>query len=394
MSIVVERERERNPTAYEEWIRGQSVPVYGIGEERDVEYIEHNGDIYGEWVPDPMAIELDDWERVGGRGAYIKLWCYRQFVDTFVLEIPARDELNAQKHLWEQQYYVLDGSGTMVITDEEGEESVLEWSMGDIFAVPLNYEYKMYNTGNESATLLGISTAPNMINCFDDLDFILDNDYVFSGRYSKDLLGSEKKEVSPTKTTTLLESLYFNNIKGRNLYDEELERKYNLGVKKAAIHWVPPQSLVGHTAHWPAGSYAPAHKHPTATGLGFIILQGDAGYTQVWDGPVHVSEAEFSARIPYGEHTVWALNTDLWHQHFGVGQEDARYYAWYLGNRKRPGFGGWFKRWAAHINIEKGGWSINFDQEDPVIFEQFKEELEKRGNEMMDPDEWRRADTG
>ena len=388
--------KDRRLTPYEKWIREQDVYIYGKGHfpedkltdnHRAVERVKHREDIWAEWLPDAKEIELTEWDRMGGRGAFIKFWNFRQFTDAFVVEIPPNGALEPQKHLWELQLYALSGKGTLTIGQDEEVETTLEWEADDMFAIPLNFSYQLYNTGDEPAKLLGISTAPSMINAFSryNMDFVLDNDFEFTDRYSgEDFFEGEEDWMMPEGVGRVIEANYLSKIGSRETFDVAISTDAGGG-----FFWQPAENaLVGHVATFEQGAYTGGHKHPWSTGLGFVIPAEGEGFTLLWNGPKHWSEAEFHMKLPYKKHTVWTFDSRLWHEHFNVGETDDRYYAWYLGSKKWPGYGGWFKRWGSYVTTRRGGWLIPIEDQDPRTLEMFQEELETRGIEMKDLDEW------
>src|SRR6202030_2274757 len=61
---------------------------------------------------------------------------------------------------------------------------VFEWQTGSLFTVPLNAWHRIVNAASSPALLLCGTTAPNVMNLFDNPQFIFHCPYAFSERFS------------------------------------------------------------------------------------------------------------------------------------------------------------------------------------------------------------------
>ena len=52
-------------------------------------------------------LPLKPWKRMGGRGTFIQLFGTEGLWGMYVLEVPGSGALNAEKHLYEEQYLVV-----------------------------------------------------------------------------------------------------------------------------------------------------------------------------------------------------------------------------------------------------------------------------------------------
>src|SRR5919199_626448 len=138
----------------------------------------------GNYVEDVYTLPLADWQRVGGRGAYINL-ANQQQTDGYVVEIPPGGALNPERHLFEKIVYVLSGTGLTQVWQPNEPPHTFEWSAGSLFAIPLNAYYRHFNgSGSEPARLLAATTAPRALNQYHSEAFIFENPWVFRDRFS------------------------------------------------------------------------------------------------------------------------------------------------------------------------------------------------------------------
>src|ERR1041385_6305039 len=86
--------------------------------------------ISGLYVEDLNTVPVDPWERYGGRGAFINLGTARGYKRAaYVVEIPPRESLKPQRHLFEEVVYVTSGRGATTVWNEADPDSkqVIEW---------------------------------------------------------------------------------------------------------------------------------------------------------------------------------------------------------------------------------------------------------------------------
>src|SRR5208282_5996165 len=130
-------------------------------------------------------LPLTPWRRLGGRGSYIQLHGTEGKWGCYVVEIPAAGALNAEKHLYEEIYYVVEGRGsTEVWLDGETKRHVFEWQPGSLFSIPVNAMHRLVNATAAPALLLGGTTAPNLINLLNQPAAIFECPLQFRDRFS------------------------------------------------------------------------------------------------------------------------------------------------------------------------------------------------------------------
>ena len=146
-------------TPYAFWQENEGIPSYG-----------------GYWVEDVRTVELADWERTGGRGAFVNLNGAGMNCDAHLNEIPAKQQLKAERHLYEEIIFILSGQGATVIWNDGGPKHTLEWQEGSLFSPPLNAWHQHFNAdASRPARFISLTSAPQAINQFRNLDFIFKN---------------------------------------------------------------------------------------------------------------------------------------------------------------------------------------------------------------------------
>src|SRR5690349_4990525 len=154
-------------TPYAFWQETEGIPAYG-----------------GYWLEDVRTTELGEWQRMGGRGAFVNLNGAGMNCDAYICEIPARRELHPERHLYEEIILILSGQGATVIWNEGGPKHTLEWQEGSLFSPPLNTWHQHFNAdASRPARFIALTNAPQAINQFRNLDFIFNNPFVFADRF-------------------------------------------------------------------------------------------------------------------------------------------------------------------------------------------------------------------
>ena len=107
----------RPKTPYDLFMESDKIPIY-----RDI------------GVSKVQNLPLVAWPRLGGRGSYIQLHGTEGKWGAYVVEVPGAGALNAEKHLYEEIYLVVEGRGsTEVWLEGETKRHVFEWQKGSLF---------------------------------------------------------------------------------------------------------------------------------------------------------------------------------------------------------------------------------------------------------------------
>ena len=92
--------------------------------------------------------------------------------------------LNVEKHMYEKVVFVVDGRGSTEVWSDPAKKQTFEWQKGSCFSIPLNASHRFVNATNSPALLYCGTTAPNVMNLFDNTNFIFNNHFNFTDRYS------------------------------------------------------------------------------------------------------------------------------------------------------------------------------------------------------------------
>ena len=85
----------RPKTPYDLFMESEGIPIF-----RDI------------GVSKVQNLPLAPWKRLGGKGTYIQLHGTEGKWGCYVVEVPGAGALNAEKHLYEEVYLVVEGRGT------------------------------------------------------------------------------------------------------------------------------------------------------------------------------------------------------------------------------------------------------------------------------------------
>ncbi len=338
-------------------------------------------------------LPLTPWRRLGGRGSYIQLHGTEGKWGCYVVEIPTAGALNAEKHLYEEIYYVVEGRGsTEVWLDGEAKRHVFEWQPGSLFSIPVNAMHRLVNATAAPALLLGGTTAPNLINLLNQPAAIFECPLQFRDRFSgADNFYKPRDDIEPDPVRGLA-MRRTNFIPDIANCDLPLDNRRSPGYRR-----VEP-FMTGNTFYlWIGqhenGRYSKAHAHTSAAVL--ICLKGK-GYTYTWPEragltPWKDGKADQVKRVDYepvGMVSAAPGGARWYHQHFGVSKEPFRLTAWFGPNSpgREPGPPGEPHIDYTAMDIDEGGSSIPYWMEDPFIRKEYAATLERAGVEnRMDP---------
>ncbi|HEY3303373.1 MAG TPA: cupin domain-containing protein [Candidatus Binatia bacterium] len=353
----------RRETGYDRWMKQEGLPI-----------------VEGHGVTDVRSLDLGPWKRLGGSGAFVQLFGMDGLTGMYVAEIPPGGALNPEKHMYEEVIYVVSGSGAVEIGDEKQKPVTLEWQEGSLFAPPLNVRHKLFNgSGSEPARFVAMTNAPLVVDLFYNPDFILNCPFPFTDRFDgradyykvgERILRNDgygmlwETNAIPDLRTTHVDVQ--GDAKGKGVLTTGFELSGNV--------------LAGHMAEWPVGIYHKAHYH--GGGAVFIMLRS-RGYTLLWPReagmhPYKSGQAHKVVRIDWREGSVLSPASSWFHQHFNTGAEPARLVAIRYGSyRHDVAFHAAQSREGTLVDIKLGGTMIEYEDEDPEIRRQFKEELKK-----------------
>jgi len=335
--------------AYDDWIVKQDVPV-----------------VRGFYIEDMKEVEVGPWARRGCNGAIVILEGTGGVNDTHVLEIPPGGSINPEKHMYEEMIYVLSGRGAASIWVDEKKKQTFEWGTGAVFSVPLNAWSEFHNgSGTEPARFMSVTNLPTVINMFHNEDFIYDNPFNFKDRFSgeDDFFSGGgkmwKNRIWQTNfvadaATTKLYSWKERGAGGSNIFFE-----------------LAQNSMGAHISQFPVSTYKKAHHH--GPGAHVILVDGE-GYSLLWR-----EEDEERIRCNWKPGSLLVPPEHWFHEHFNPGNRPARYLALRFTGRRFIQPGAYSGAEGADVSVKKGGWQIEYEDEDESIHREFEAELAKNG---------------
>lgn len=322
---------------YRRWLNSEGIPI-----------------ISGSYVPDVKTVELADWKRKGGKGAFLT-FSDQLVADAYICEIAPGGELKPQRHLFEEIVFISEGRGATTIWYDDARKRTFEWEKGALFAIPLNAWYQHFNaSGSQRVRYFSLTSAPVAFELFRDESFIFNTDYAFTDRFdpSDDEFFSRPGQYLTEYYGGILHANFIPDIRAINLVPREKRGK---GNRNMYIH-MAGSSMLAHVSRFPVGTYKKAHRH----GPGAHVYTLDStGYTLMW------KEGEKPERFDWHEGTVVSPPAGVWHQHYNTGTEPCRFIAFHA---------------TTAVQREEGGIEqIDFENEDPSMRKMYEEECAKNG---------------
>jgi quercetin dioxygenase-like cupin family protein len=352
--------------AYEEFMAAEGIPV-------------HRAEV---GVEDVTALPRAPWARTGGLGTFVELdGTFQAGRGIYIGESPGGGALEPERHLYEEQIFILQGRGAAQVWQGEGEKLTFEWGVGSVFAFPRCTRHRLFNGSRDPVLYLAATTAPAVMNTIDDLDLIFNCDYPYAP-----LRGDGEAYFRPSDLRTN-EGSYQGVIWHTNFIPDCLrllidDAEFKVSGGQLTGYRMGSRFPQGHVSAWPAGCYHKAHYHePGAILLG---LDGE-GYVLAWDSalgphPYQDGHADQVMKVNWRRNSIYSPPNAYYHQHFNTGPGPARHIAVYgtpqpmtvHGLEGDDGFMG-------VISSREGGTMIEYEDEDPQIRADFEATLRANG---------------
>ena len=151
---------------YRKWVQSEGIPIMS-----------------GSYVPDVRTVEVGDWKRRGGKGAYLT-FSDQMVADAYICEIPKGGNLKPHRQLYEEIVLIASGRGATTIWYDGTPKRTFEWERGSVFAIPLNAWHQHFNaSGGEPARYIALTSAPVAFELYRDPEFIFNTNYMFKDRF-------------------------------------------------------------------------------------------------------------------------------------------------------------------------------------------------------------------
>ncbi len=366
----------RPPAAYDTFMETQGIPIHrAVGVHR---------------VQD---LSVAPWKRMGGRGAFIQLFGTEGLWGSYLVEIPPAAALTPERHLYEEVFFVVEGRGAAEIwRDEGGRRDILEWQPGSLFTIPLNTTHRLINAmASGPALLLVGTTAPLAFNLFTNTDFVFNCPSVFRDRYdgSEDYFKPRLTEIEPDPHRGLA-MVQTNIIPDAVNVPLPLDNRRSPGFRRLEPY-LDKNVFYQWIGQHESGRYSKAHAHESAAVL--ICLRGK-GYTYAWPRELGTRPWESGQMKkvvrqdyePVGMVSAAPMGGQWFHQHFGIGRDALRLMAWFgpfgRGTGREPGRPGEEVIDKNAMNLDEGGSSIPYWDEDPFIRQEYQAALRREGVEL------------
>src|SRR5262245_58272806 len=119
----------------------------------------------------------------GCKGAFVHLKGRGDWMTVFLLEIPPGGRSAPQQHLFDEMFYVLSGTGNVVVEMPDRARHSFEWGARSLFAPPLNARYRIFNaSGREPVRLACANSLRILLHIIHNEAFFFDNPYAFLER--------------------------------------------------------------------------------------------------------------------------------------------------------------------------------------------------------------------
>ena len=342
---------------YEEWRKRERVPLVG-----------------GVYIRDMKAVEVGPWARKGDgvKGAL----CYLDGDDEgdeHIVELPPGGSTAPQRHMYTEATYIVSGHGSTSVWRDKGPKQTFEWGPGSYFVLPTNAWHQFFNASlSRSARWFSVTDLPQLLRQWASDDFVFNNPYDFRDRYTgePDYFTAEAKLYRGR----VWETNFIPDIKKLPLY----EWKSRGGGGTNAFMVMGAGMMESHVSRFESGHYKKAHRH--GPGAHLYITEGE-GYVLTQRG----NEPRIRCDWKEGSLYLSGAGQGLWlHQHFNVGATPATYLVLNQGLSRKYAATRWQARESTvlrtgEVSGKKGGYQVEYEDEEPDIHRIFEEELRKRG---------------
>jgi len=349
-------------------------PRYGIDPYLD--WVKKEGlPVAEDYAIDLFSVQTADWPRYGVKGAAAHLKGRGDFCNMFVLELPPGKSTTPQRHLYEDVYYVLEGSGSTQIEFEDGQKRGFEWGPKSLFSIPLNAKHRHFNgSGTERALLATTTNLPMIMNTFHNERFIFDTPFDFIDRAGKsEYFAGEGDLITVRPGNHMWETNFV-----PDLARIELKSWGDRGGGGTNIMFVLADGIMhAHISEMPVGTYKKGHRH----GPSFhVMCVTGHGYSLLW----FEGDKDF-LRVDWKHGVVFPPADQQFHQHFNTSNHPARYLATAVGGLRYPlmltqrhallGKDG--QKQGVSLSLKEGGGQIEYEDQDPRIHRMWLEEMKK-----------------
>jgi mannose-6-phosphate isomerase-like protein (cupin superfamily) len=242
-----------------------------------------------------------------------------------VVELPAGYQSPPRRHLYEEYILVLAGEGIVTFHGADGRSREVQWRRESVFAVPLNMQFTLSNTGTVPARVALINNAHLMIDLLGSADAAFSCDLSFPDREAH-VLDDRKPGVLQVGRRTAFQGPVFHDLATVPLPEHAFIRGPGFGYLLLQLSG----GVYGcHVGELPQGHISNAHWH---MGGAVLIAMAGEGYTQSWPntaGPQPRDEAIVTQEFGYSG--AVSVGTGWFHLHANTGEGALRQVAFRYG---------------------------------------------------------------
>ncbi|HZT09173.1 MAG TPA: cupin domain-containing protein [Chloroflexota bacterium] len=346
--------QEATGSPYERWVASTGVPVYR-----------------GYYVEDVRTLELGEWPERQCRARFLMLAGQEGISEARVTEIAPGHTLPPVRMALDEIVYVVQGRGLTTLWGRQDDQRItFEWQDHSVFVIPRTYACQLSSTqGTTPARLLHYNYLPVAMSVMPSADFFFDNGYVDAAVVGGDgasLFSEARVATGPDANGHPFWSGNF--FPDMRAWDRLVPYRARGAGGHAVFIEFPRAPITAHMSVFPARSYKKAHRH--GPGVVIIIPAGE-GYSIMWE------EGKEKIVIPWHEGSVFVPPNRWFHQHFNVGGDAARYFAFHSPSGLFP-----YSEKVEDLARDQ----IEYCDEDPSIRQRFEIELGKRGLKSIMPD--------
>ena len=270
--------------------------------------------VHEDAVVDLAAAETGPWPRLGERcqGAFVHLPGRGDWMTVFLLDLPPGGASAPQRHLFDEVFYVLSGSGRIAVETPDGGELAHDFGPLSLFAPPLNARYRIVNGSAQApARLACVNDLRILMNIFHDEAFFFDNPFAFPERQGASGRGNGRGNMRAGFVSDV-------SAVANGPTDEVFRFELPLGAS----------SMAAQLCAMPPGSREAARR--ADAGLHVLCLEG-AGHTLL-----RIAGHAPVQRVDWRPGSCFALPEHMLHEHVNSGGQAARHLALGFGTRRHP----------------------------------------------------------
>ncbi len=325
---------------FNDWAEGEGVPI-----------------LTGTCI-DLLAADVKPWARFDTKGAICTLDGRCDFLTVLLYEIAAGKAMAPSRHLSEEVYYVLSGTGQTDIESDSGERTI-DWGPRAFFSIPMNARYTHRNTGDSPARIVAFNDMRYLMSLYRSEEFIFSNPMSFPERQPSEaetLRGKSGQRLRASAHADLA-TLELPAASNREAAFLPLEmdngsigpdlRELAVGTHTSAIRQFHGMHLIG------------------VSGNGYTLSSEDG--------------SNGLTRMDWHHGIVAAAPSMAYYQHFNVGNEPARFLTLQMGSVIYPMFRHRRHDYGDGAVYAAGYAKLAKSEQSAEIFDGWKKELASKG---------------